>query len=429
MKKKRLYSTLCAWLFSALAIGGNISAVQLMPDNALTAGAYLTAAAEGKCGENASWTLDGSGRLTISGTGASNPTAYPDSNWDRYANSIREVVIEQGITEIGSCSFSYCPQLTSVSIPDSVTSIGYSAFNNCANLTSLTLPASVTSLQRSFAYETGIQAITVDPENPVYCSADGVVFSKDMTKLVCVPDGYAADEYAIPDSVTEIGDEAFFSCEKLTSVIIPEGVEIIGRHAFCFCMGLVSVDIPESVTVIRAHAFNKCDALQHVTMPKNLTEMGEAVFYLDANLRSVELPQNLTVIPDETFNSAHNLKKAEIPDTVQSIEFAAYTYCTSLKKITIPENVSKLGPCAFKGCRAMQYAVVMNPDCEFYPEETVFNEGTVIYGHPGSTAQTYAETYGFTFEDLANLPAEAVSGGMIYTVENGEIIITDYTDD
>lgn len=62
----------------------------------------------------------------------------------------------------------------------------------------------------------------------------------------------------------------------------------------------------------------------------------------------------------------------------------------------------------------MQYAVVMNPDCEFYSEDTVFNEGTVIYGHPGSTAQTYAETYGFTFEDLANLPAEAVSGGMIY---------------
>lgn len=556
MKKKRLYSTLCAWLFSALAIGGNISAVPLMRDNALTAGAYLFGTGEGTCGENASWTLDGNGRLTISGTGAIEVLSDPDSNWTSYANSIREVVIEQGITEIGSYSFFYCPELLSVSIPDSVTSIGYSAFNSCANLTSLTLPASVTTLQGSFSYETGIQAITVDPENPVYCSADGVVFSKDMTKLVCVPDGYAADEYAIPDSVTEIGidaffrcrglktvtipdsvkkicdsafqeckslntvsipdsvtsigeyafsgcdaltgitipasvtslansfdnytplcsitvdpenpvycsvdgvvfsrdmtklvrvpeaypadeytipgsvteigDKAFFSCDKLTAVSIPEGVEVIGKHAFCFCMGLVSVDIPESVTVIRDHAFNKCDALQHVTMPRNLTEMGDAVFYLDAELQSVELPKNLTVIPGELFYSARKLKKADIPDTVTSIEFAAYGFCTSLKKVTIPEKVSKLGQCAFKGCRAMQYAAVMNPDCEFYSEDTVFNEGTVIYGHPGSTAQTYAETYGFTFENLANLPAEAVSGGMIYTVENGEIIITDYTDD
>ncbi|MBR3446424.1 MAG: leucine-rich repeat protein, partial [Oscillospiraceae bacterium] len=556
MKKKRLYSTLCAWLFSAFTIGGNISAVPLIPENVLSASAYLSGTGEGICGENASWTLDGSGRLTISGTGAIEVLSYPDSNWDGYANSIREVVIEQGITEIGGCSFLSCPELLSVSIPDGVTIIGNGAFVGCKKLTALTIPASVTTLQRSFAYETGIQSITVDPENPVYCSADGVVFSKDMTTLVCVPDGYAAAEYTIPNSVTEIGIDAFYSCLRLNTVIIPdsvkkigdsafqeckslntvsipdsvtsigeyafsgcdaltgitipasvtslansfdnytplrsitvdpenpvycsvdgvvfskdmtklvrvpeayrvseftipgsvteigdkaffssnnltavnipEGVEIIGKFAFCFCMGLVSVDIPESVTVIRDHAFNKCDALQHVTMPKNLTEMGDAVFYLDAELQSVELPKNLTVIPGELFYSARKLKKAEIPDTVTSIEFAAYGFCTSLKKVTIPEKVSKLGQCAFKGCKAMRYAAVMNPDCEFYPYEDMFDKNTVIYGHPGSTAQTYAETYGFPFEDLANLPAEAVSGGMIYTVENGEIIITDYTDD
>lgn len=556
MKKKRLYSTLCAWLFSAFTIGGNISAVPLIPENVLSASAYLSVTGEGICGENASWTLDGSGRLTISGTGAIEVLSYPDSNWDGYANSIREVVIEQGITEIGGCSFLSCPELLSVSIPDGMTIIGNSAFVNCEKLTCLTIPASVSTLQRSFAYETGIQSITVDPENPVYCSVDGVVFSKDMTTLVCVPDGYAATEYTIPDSVTvigkdafyccrrlntviipdsvteigdgafndckylntvsipdsvtsigecafsgcaaltditipasvtalansfddytplrsitvdpenpvycsvdgvmfskdmtklvrvpeayrateftipgsvtEIGDKAFFASDNLTAVNIPEGVESIGKFAFCFCMGLVSVDIPESVTVIRDHAFNKCDALQHVTMPKNLTEMGEAVFNLDAELHAVELPQNLTVIPGESFYSARKLKKAEIPDTVTSIEHAAYAFCTSLKKVTIPENVSKLGQCAFKGCKAMQYAAVMNPDCEFYPYEDMFDKNTVIYGHPGSTAQTYAETYGFTFEDLENLPEEAISDGMIYTVENGEIIITDYTDD
>lgn len=276
MKKKRLYSTLCAWLFSALAIGGNISAVPLMPDNALTAGAYLFGTGEGTCGENASWTLDGNGRLTISGTGAIEVLSYPDSNWTSYANSIREVVIEQGITEIGSCSFLSCPELLSVSIPDGVTIIGNGAFVGCKKLTALTIPASVTTLQRSFAYETGIQSITVDPENPVYCSADGVVFSKDMTTLVCVPDGYAADEYTIPDSVTEIGIDAFYSCLRLNTVIIPDSVKKICDSAFQECKSLNTVSIPDSVTSIGESAFSGCDALTGITIPASVTSLGKS---------------------------------------------------------------------------------------------------------------------------------------------------------
>ncbi len=560
MKKKRLYSTLCAWLFSALAIGGNISAMPLMPENILTASAYLTGPAEGKCGENAVWTLDSSGKLTITGTGAIDVFSYSDSNWDRYAKNIKEVVIEKGITEIGNYTFSNYPQLMSVSIPDSVTSIGVSAFNECEKLTGIMIPASVTTLKCPLTYETGIQAITVDPENPVYCSADGVVFSKDMTKLVCVPDGYAATEYAIPDSVTvigkdafyccrrlntviipdsvteigdgafneckslntvsipdsvtsigeyafsgcdaltgitipasvtslansfdnytplrsitvdpenpvycsvdgvvfsrdmtklvrvpeaypadeytipgsvtEIGDEAFFSCDKLTAVSIPEGVEVIGKHAFCFCMELVSVDIPESVTVIRAHAFNKCDALQHVTMPKNLTEMGDAVFYLDAELQSVELPKNLTVIPGELFYSARKLKKAEIPlvavngilidasaasgevtvpDGVTFINPYAFMDCDAITKITLPEHVAKIDGI---GSAALTDVTILNPECVIKDDEGTITNGYdgsagkatfngTIRGYEGSTAQAYAKKYGYKFEALKEVP-------------------------
>lgn len=151
---------------------------------------------------------------------------------------------------------------------------------------------SLTSLQGSFAYETGIQSFMVDPENPVYCSADGVVFSKDMTKLVCVPDGYAATEYTIPDSVTEIGKEAFFYCRGLKAVIIPDSVKKIGDSAFQECKSLNTVSIPDSVTSIGEYAFSGCAALTGITIPASVTALATA-FDDYTPLRSITVdPEN-----------------------------------------------------------------------------------------------------------------------------------------
>ena len=164
--------------------------------------------ASGSCGENLTWTLDEAGTLTISGTGdmwdySSLDVTFKDRDWNKYCDSIKTVVIREGVTRIGGDAFSYCASLTSVNIPDSVTSIGDNAFLECGSLA----------------------------------------------------------EISIPDSVTSVGEYVFFNCVSLTDVVLPNSLAAIGPDMFEYCESLVSIRIPDSVTNIGELAFNGCGAL------------------------------------------------------------------------------------------------------------------------------------------------------------------------
>lgn len=194
-------------------------------------------------------------------------------------DALTSVIIPDGVTEIGEEAFSKCYKLASITLPDSVTEIGRGAFFFCSALTSITLPEGVTTIG-NYVFSSCIilDEIEVSPENPNYTSVDGVLFTKDMKTLIQYPEGKSNSEYAIPDGVTTIGDNAFFSCDFLTSVTIPDSVKTIGDRAFYLCTALLSITIPNSVTKIGEGTFSQCPNLT-----VKCTEGSYAQEYLERN--------------------------------------------------------------------------------------------------------------------------------------------------
>lgn len=140
------------------------------------------------------------------------------------------------VTGIVTWTFEYPDTLTTLTIPDTLTCIESWVFDDCNNLTD----------------------IIVDSKNPAYCSIDEILYNKNATTLIRYPSGKTAESFAIPNSVTIIGDSAFYQCKSLKTVTIPDTVTIIEDWAFCDCSNLTSIIIPKSVTDIGHDAFYGC---------------------------------------------------------------------------------------------------------------------------------------------------------------------------
>ena len=188
-----------------------------------------------------------------------------------YIGTSTSVTIPNSVTSIGSSAFRNCSGLTSVTIPNSVTSIESSAFSNCSGLTSVTIPNSVTSIGSSAFYV--VKNIiyngtaTGSPWGALSVNGDieGDFVYANNTKTSLLAYIGTSTSVTIPNSVTTIGDRAFYGCSGLTSVTIPNSVTSIGSSAFSDCSGLTSVTIGNSVTSIGNSAFSGCNNLRDVT--------------------------------------------------------------------------------------------------------------------------------------------------------------------
>lgn len=152
--------------------------------------------ADGTCGDNATWKLQDTGKLTISGTSAIyDYTATNPAPWNEYLSSIKQVIVEDGITHIGDYTFANCGELESITIPKSVISIGEGFINGCSTLTK----------------------IEIDADNSNYISVDNVLFSTDMKELVACPGG-SNNVLVIPSTVETINNKALNGCSKLIGI-------------------------------------------------------------------------------------------------------------------------------------------------------------------------------------------------------------------
>ena len=335
------------------------------------------------------WELDDEGTLTISGNGAMSDYSYSSSPWP--SSELHEVIIEDGVTRIGSYAFSYCFSLTNITIPNSVTRIGSAAFYSCTNLTSITIPDSVTNIgKEAFSGCQKLSSIIVDEQNMKYDSRNNCNAIIE-TKSNCLIQG--CNNTVIPDSVTSIGDYAFYKCTGLTSITIPDSVTNIGDYAFYHCTNLTSITIPDSVTNIGKEAFsgciklssiivdeknvkydsrNNCNAIietesncliqgcNNTVIPNSVTSIGEEAFFGCSGLTSITIPDSVTSIGDYAFYDCTGLTSITIPDGVTRIGGFAFYYCTRLTSITIPNSVTSIESCAFDHCIGLTSITIPN---------------------------------------------------------------------
>ncbi len=228
----------------------------------------------------------------------------------RNCSGLTSISISDSVTVLGNYAFAYCTGLTSITIPDAVKSIGDAAFNGCTGLTSITIPDSVTSIgDRAFSWCDDLAAITVASGNPVYDSRNNCNAIIETASNTLFAGCYKT---VIPNSVTSIGDNAFYDCVELTSIDIPNSVTSIGDYAFCGCDSLTSITIPDSVTSIGDGAFCGCDGLASITIPDSVTSIGNGA-----------------------FEDCKSLTSVNIPSSVSSIGYYAFYNCTGLDTITL----------------------------------------------------------------------------------------------
>ena len=373
----------------------------------------------GSCGTNVTYTFDSdTGLLTIGGTG--DMQNYRENSPFNNNSSIKRVVINSGVTSIGSSAFNGCTGLTSITIPDSVTNIGGDAFEYCTGLTSVTIGNSVTSIGWS-----------------AFCGC---------TNLTSI---------TIPDSVTNIGEDAFKWCTGLTSVKIGNGVTNIGYYSFLRCTGLTSITvdsnnpvydsrencnaiietksniliqgckntiIPNSVTSIGVLAFSGCTGLTSVTIPNSVTSIGRAAFDGCTGLTSINVDINNAVydnrnncnaiIETESNILVRGCKNTIIPNSVTSIGEYAFSGCTGLTNITIPNSVTSIGDCAFYDCTDLRSITIPDSVTSIYINVFMGCYNIYLLVYSDSFAEQYAVDNSLNYRIISKIPddTDTVSG-------------------
>ena len=294
----------------------------------------VTPVHSGTCGENLTWRLTPDGKLTIMGEGDMEWASQSKIPWREYEDIIRNVIIENGVTNIGENAFSSCRNLESVVIAQSVENIMKRAFYGCS-ITEIEIPAGVKTIgEATFAHNPftsiiipesvtyigneafrschELQRIDVDINNNHYSSDEnGVLFNKDKTVLIQYPIHNEKTAYKIPNSVETILNHAFYE-SNIESVVLPEGVTNIGDFAFYGCREIEEIIIPGTVKSVGAESFRHCRNLESVTLQNGIESIGESAFFSCNNIESIFIPESVSSIGVGAFACGKKDRKSVV---------------------------------------------------------------------------------------------------------------------
>lgn len=204
-------------------------------------------------------------------------------------------------------------------------------------------------------------------------TVDGISYEPSSSKPGCVyivrsGMGYQMEHIVIPSNVSNNGTSykvvgiyngAIQGSRKLVTVELPNTIEEIGFNAFSMCKSLKSINLPSSIKSIGQEAFFCCEALEEITIPESIKEIGKGAFKQCKSLKDVSIPNSITEIPSELFYSCDMLTKVVLPSTVTSIGSSAFSSCP-LEEISLPAALTVIEKDAFKGCQELKSVVVPN---------------------------------------------------------------------
>lgn len=231
------------------------------------------------------------------------------------SDNLHTLILPNGMKEVRD--FENCPNLTGLVLPDSLEEIHSFAFAGCDAITSIRIPPAVKAFNGSCFAGCKIAAYEVDENNPYYTAIDGVVYSKDLTKLIAFPSAYPHKHFTVPSTVRIIGDSAFMDSP------------------------IKSIQLPDSLTAIEGWAFQD-SAIHSIEMPDSVTEVGELAFRWCSELKHVRLSTRITRIPQQMFTSCLKLNNLDIPPSVKAIHYSAIAWCEGLEHLHLHDGLEEI---------------------------------------------------------------------------------------
>ena len=291
-------------------------------------------------GTNVTWSYQDH-VLTISGTGKM--VSFSDVTGDMLiplsimsSDEIEELVIEEGVTEIGDYCFFKFTRLFKASLPDSLTSIGSFAFNRCGDLKRITIPDNVKSIG-SNAFADCNQLSEVNGMKNVETLGDSVFLGTAISTMV------------LPGTLTVIPDNLFFGCINIKELKLENGITKIGSGAFGYCE-FSELVIPDSVTEIGSKAFTDCGRMKTLSLSNSLKTISSEAFHNTA-ITNITIPSSVNTIEADAFSGCFDLKNVIIPESVTTIGRHAF----DSDRIVLPKSLANIANFAFSEYTQLVY--------------------------------------------------------------------------
>ena len=280
---------------------------------------------------------------------------------------IKRVKLPIGVKEIAPSAFSGFSSLRDINIPEGACSVGGSAFYGCHSLRSVILPATLEVMEGVILGDCpSLIEICVDRDNPVFCSVDGNLYTKDKSKLILYAKGKEERELVIPEDTVEIAEYAFSGVRRLEKIKIGKSLTKIGSNAFTRCLSLkeievdaenaaysslsgnlynkdksvliqyavgkedISFSVPDTVKIIDEGAFTDAKRLVEVILPPSVREISHYAFFGCKSLAKLHGGKGLSYIGESAFEDCESLIEIKIPKAVEYIEYFAFSGCSSL---------------------------------------------------------------------------------------------------